>query len=49
MVVENDQVDDASMDALSTEISDKIQAELTYPGQIKVVLIREQRSVSFAK
>ena len=49
VVVENDRVDDASMDALSTEISDKIQAELTYPGQIKVVLIREQRSVSFAK
>jgi len=49
VVVENDQVDDASMDALSTEISDKIQSELTYPGQIKVVLIREQRSVSIAK
>lgn len=49
VVVENDQVDDASMDALSTEISDKIQSELTYPGQIKVVLIREQRSISYAK
>ncbi len=49
VVVENDQVDDASMDSLSTEISEKIQSQLTYPGQIKVVLIREQRSISFAK
>ena len=49
VVVENDQVDDAAMDALSTEISNKIQSELTYPGQIKVVLIKEQRSISYAK
>ena len=49
VVVENDLVDDAEMDILATEISDKIQSELTYPGQIKVVLIREQRAVSYAK
>lgn len=49
VVVENDLVNDAEMDILATEISDKIQSELTYPGQIKVVLIREQRAVSYAK
>ena len=49
MVVENDHVDDASMDALSTEISDKIQSESAYPGQIKVVSIKGQRSISYAK
>jgi len=49
VVVENNLVDDAEMDSLATEISDKIQSELTYPGQIKVVLIREQRAVSYAK
>jgi len=49
VVVENDLVDNAQMDILATEISDKIQSELTYPGQIKVVLIREQRAVSYAK
>jgi len=49
VVVENDLVDDAEMDILATEISDKIQSELTYPGQIKVVLIREQRAISYAK
>jgi len=49
VVVENDMVNDAELDILAAEISDKIQSELTYPGQIKVVLIREQRAVSFAK
>ena len=49
VVVENDLVDDAELDILATEISDKIQSELTYPGQIKVVLIREQRAISYAK
>ena len=49
VVVENNMVDSASVDSLATEISDKIQSELTYPGQIKVVVIREQRSISYAK
>ena len=49
VVVENNMVDSASLDSLATEISDKIQLELTYPGQVKVVVIREQRLISYAK
>ncbi|MDD8017482.1 MAG: ribonuclease Y [Bacteroidota bacterium] len=49
VIVEHDKVDDAMADQLAHEIAHKIQQEMEYPGQIKVVVIREVRSVSFAK
>ncbi len=49
VIVEHDKVDDAMADQLAHEIARKIQQEMEYPGQIKVVVIREVRSVSYAK
>ncbi len=49
VVVEPEKVDDAMADQLSHDISAKIQAEMEYPGQIKVTVIREFRSVAYAK
>ena len=49
VIVEADKVSDAESDKLSFEIADKIQKEMQYPGQIKVTVIREMRSVSYAK
>ncbi|MBU4446643.1 MAG: ribonuclease Y [Candidatus Marinimicrobia bacterium] len=49
VIVENELVDDSEADNLSEEIAAKIQNDLNYPGQIKVVVIREHRSVSYAK
>jgi ribonuclease Y len=49
VVVVPDDVDDARMTTLSEEIARRIEAELQYPGQIKVVLIRETRAVDFAR
>ena len=49
IVVTPDDVDDARMSALSDEIARRIEAELQYPGQIKVVVIRETRAVDFAR
>ena len=49
VIVENEVVDDASADGLAEDIADKVQSELSYPGQIKVVVVREHRSVSYAK
>jgi ribonuclease Y len=49
VLVSADQVDDARMTALSDEIARRIETELQYPGQIKVVLIRETRAVDFAR
>ncbi len=49
VVVTPDQVDDARMAALSEEIARRIETELQYPGQIKVVVIRETRAVDFAR
>ncbi len=49
VIVENEVVNDSSADTLSDDIADKIQTELSYPGQVKVVVIREHRSVSYAK
>lgn len=49
VIVEHDKVDDAHADQLAHDIARKIQQEMEYPGQIKVVVIREVRSVSFAK
>jgi ribonuclease Y len=49
VMVEPDRVDDLFADQLSHDIASKIQQEMEYPGQIKVTVIRERRSVSFAK
>lgn len=49
VIVEHDKVDDAGADQLAHDIARKIQQEMEYPGQIKVVVIREVRSVSYAK
>jgi ribonuclease Y len=49
VVVTPDDVDDLRMTSLSEEIARRIEAELQYPGQIKVVLIRETRAVDFAR
>jgi ribonucrease Y len=49
IVVVPDDVDDVRMTTLSEEIARRIEAELQYPGQIKVVLIRETRAVDFAR
>lgn len=49
VIVTPDEVDDVRMSTLSEEIARRIEAELQYPGQIKVVLIRETRAVDFAR
>ena len=48
-IVGADKVDDATTEALSAEIAKKIQDEMTYPGQVKITVIREVRSVAVAK
>ncbi len=49
VIVEHDKVSDALADQLSVDIASKIQDEMEYPGQIRVTVIRERRSVAFAK
>jgi ribonuclease Y len=49
VIVEADKVGDADSDRLSFEIAQKIQTEMTYPGQIKVTVIREKRAVNVAR
>ncbi|MFC6098766.1 ribonuclease Y [Olivibacter domesticus] len=49
VVVESEKVTDSQAEILAADISNRIQTEMTYPGQIKVTVIRETRSVSFAK
>lgn len=49
VIVEADKVTDGDADKLSFEIADKIQKEMQFPGQIKVTVIRELRSVSIAR
>ena len=49
VVVESEKITDAQSEVLAADISNRIQTEMTYPGQIKVTVIRETRSVSFAK
>ena len=44
-----DKIDDKQTESLSGEIAKKIQDEMTYPGQVKITVIRETRAVSFAK
>ncbi len=49
VIVGADKIDDAETEKLSAEIARRIQDELTYPGQVIITVIRETRSVSFAK
>lgn len=49
VIVEADKVSDADSDRLSFEIAQKIMTEMTYPGQIKITVIREKRAVNVAK
>ncbi len=49
VLVESEKVTDAEADELSFSISQKIQTEMTYPGQVKVTVIREKRAVNYAK
>lgn len=49
VIVGADKIDDAETEQLSAEIARKIQDEMTYPGQVKITVIRETRAVSFAK
>ena len=49
VIVGAEQIDDKDTERLSNEIAHKIQTEMTYPGQVKVTVIRETRAVSFAK
>lgn len=49
VVVESEKITDGQAEVLATDISNRIQTEMTYPGQIKVTVIRETRSVAFAK
>jgi ribonuclease Y len=49
VIVEADKVDDKNSEELSFAIAQKIENEMTYPGQVKVTVIREKRSVNVAK
>lgn len=49
VIVESDRVTDQDSDKLSFEIAQKIQTEMTFPGQIKVTVIREKRAVNVAR
>jgi ribonuclease Y len=49
VMVESQVVDDAGVVLLSRDIAKKIESEMTYPGQIKVTVIRETRAVEYAK
>jgi len=49
VIVGSEQVSDQDSEKLSLDIAKKIQDEMVYPGQVKITVIRETRSVSFAK
>ena len=49
VIVGADKIDDAETEKLSAEIAKRIQDEMTYPGQVRITVIRETRAVSFAK
>ena len=49
VIVGADKMDDRDTETLSGEIATKIQNEMTYPGQVKITVIRETRSVAYAK
>ncbi|VAW28557.1 Ribonuclease Y, partial [hydrothermal vent metagenome] len=49
VIVGADKVSDVQADSLSYDLSKKIQEEMTYPGQIKITVIRETRAINYAK
>ncbi len=49
VMVESEKITDAQSDELSMQIADRIMNEMTYPGQVKITVIREKRSVAVAK
>jgi ribonuclease Y len=49
VIVESEKVTDDQADQMSLDISTKIMDEMTYPGQVKVTVIREKRAVAYAK
>ena len=49
VIVGADKIDDKQIEILSNDIATRIQNEMTYPGQVKITVIRETRSVSYAK
>lgn len=49
VIVEPEKIDDVLADSMAAEIAKRIESEMEYPGQIKVTVIRERRSVSLAK
>lgn len=49
VIVESEKVTDAQSDQMALDISMKIQDEMTYPGQVRVTVIREKRAVAYAK
>lgn len=48
-MVESDRITDAQSDEMSMSIAERIMNEMTYPGQVKITVIREKRSVAVAK
>jgi ribonuclease Y len=49
VIVGADKIDDKETELLSFDLAKKIQDEMTYPGQVKITVIRETRAVSYAK
>ena len=49
VIVGAEKVSDAEVNQISQDLSKKIQNEMTYPGQIKITVIRETRSVNYAR
>jgi ribonuclease Y len=49
VIVQSEKITDKQSEVLSFDIANKIQTEMTYPGQVKVTVIRETRSVNYAK
>ena len=49
VVVESEKISDQQADSLSFDLAQRIQTEMTYPGQVKITVIREKRAVNYAK
>jgi len=49
VIVGSDKLSDSESEQLSYDIAKKIQDEMTYPGQVKITVIRETRAISYAK
>jgi ribonuclease Y len=49
VIVGSEKITDQEAETISTDLAKKIQTEMTYPGQVKITVIRETRAVSYAK